>query len=320
MDNMSFLIYSKNIMIKSKTKFLLKVVLPLLILIVLSATVVHRFFPGIEDESRSLYPVTQPAEMQRNENFSINRSDNETIEEQKPFSPAISHNLDSGSTLINFALHGTANSGTKHAMAVIENKKNRKQKLYKIGDRIENGIITDILQRVVIVLVKGKNETLHISRGFQSTDDPEIIKMINRMEIDHALKNIDHLMAQLSIKPHILENGNSGLLIENLEPGSMFDKLGFLKGDIIKEINGAEIKRPEMLAAIYNGMKTYPFKALSLDLLGPKIDKVILGIDNQAGGIAKETMKVYRKGKSGDNIPLKLIRNGLVETIVFKVK
>ncbi len=320
LDIKRFLVYSKTIMLKSKTKLMLIVVLPLLILIFIIATIAHRFFPGEEDEYQPRYPVTQSAEMQHDKKLSHVRPDKKATQKQKPYLRAISHHLKTRPILINFSLNGTANVGTKDAMAVIENKIKNNQKLYKIGDTIENGIIKSILKRKVVVLINGNNEILHMTRGVSSMVESEKIKQISRLEVEQAFKNKKGLLARLSIEPHTTGNGKKGLLVDRVEPDSIFDQIGFQKGDLIREINGAEINRPEMLTAIYNGMKIYPFKNLSFDLLGPSIDKVILGINPQAGGIIKEAIKVYQKGQSGENIPLKLIRNGMDENIVFKIK
>ena len=115
------------------------------------------------------------------------------------------------------------------------------------------------------------------------------------------------------------ENGIGGLKINEIAPGSVFDKMGFTKGDIIVGINEANIQRPRMLAAIYSGIKLLPEEMLSLDGLGSTAGSIVLKLNGRAGGVAHEVSKVYKKMESGEEIPVRFTRNGNSQTTTFRV-
>jgi type II secretory pathway component PulC len=89
-----------------------------------------------------------------------------------------------------------------------------------------------------------------------------------------------------------LEMSAGGLQLMNLEPGSVFEKMGFKSGDVIEEINGNPIGDPFNAVAIYNLMKG----VLPGDLLqesGLDLWSFLNGTDNQKSVILMKLQNLF---------------------------
>ena len=237
-----------------------------------------------------------------------------------PEKPVMSTNKKPNQALMKLSLRGTVNAGMKNSMAVIENKEERKQKLYIVGNVIAGGVLSKILKEKVFIRIDGSDYVLTMDSASSPEEEDGSAVIISRQDLEKALENVKSFMSQVRIKPHVFDDGTGGLLAQNIRQGSLFDKLGFKNGDIIQDINGAVIKSPHKLAAIYEGLKVVPFNILSFDSIGSKTKDILLGTDNQAGGIVNEVSKVYHKIESGEKIPVRFTRDGNKKAINFKFK
>jgi type II secretory pathway component PulC len=65
---------------------------------------------------------------------------------------------------------------------------------------------------------------------------------IDPREIDFVDANAEAILASMKLRPFAVEGGEfNGLMIDDLTPGSFGAERGFLKGDVVKEVNGAKI-------------------------------------------------------------------------------
>lgn len=65
--------------------------------------------------------------------------------------------------------------------------------------------------------------------------------VIDQREVQNALNNIDRLYTEIRAVPNFAGGKVSGLKILSVKQGSLFDKLGLQRGDILKRINGLEL-------------------------------------------------------------------------------
>jgi len=237
-----------------------------------------------------------------------------------PEEPVMSTNIKPNQALMKLSLRGTVNAGMENAMAVIENTEKQKQKLYRIGNAIAGGVLSKILKEKAFIRIGGSDYVLTMDSTSSSEEEDGSAVMVSRQDLKRALEDVKSFMSQVRIKPHIFDDGTGGLVAQDIRQGSLFDKLGFKNGDIIQDINGAVIKSPHKLAAIHEGLKVVPFNILSFDSIGSKAEDILLGIDNQAGGIVSEVSKVYQKVKSGEEIPVRLTRDGTKKAISLKFR
>ena len=181
-------------------------------------------------------------------------------------------------TALNIALMGTIAGDQKFASAIIEDKGKRKQALYKVGDNIQEAVIEKILRGKVILRVGGREEILimeepHSSGKNQSLQESGITRptetarrrpagvltrtiSVRRSDMQEALADIDNLLTQASVRPHLTNGVADGLAVTGIRAGSIFRKMGLRNGDIVQGVNDKKIASPDDLISLYNDLKS----------------------------------------------------------------
>jgi general secretion pathway protein C len=175
-------------------------------------------------------------------------------------------------TKLQLKLWGTVTGDPSKAYAVVEETKNRKQNLYRVGDAIQNAIVKMILREKIVLTVGGKDEFLEMedkktgkrtlasprtpfSAPRRIAARPQNIKL-KRKQIEDAMKDINSLMSQAKIQPH-LENGSpDGLILTGIKPRSIFRRLGLRNGDIITGVDGEQIQTVDSAMRFYENLRT----------------------------------------------------------------
>lgn len=182
-------------------------------------------------------------------------------------------------TSLKIALLGTVAGDQANAVAVIEDRKKRKQDLYKVGDSVQDALIKKILRGKVVLEVGGKDEILTMEETTASsspstpgtsrprstpanvqtgsrTRSLERTISLRRNDIDESLQDINALLSQARILPHF-ENGEAdGLAVTGIKAGSIFMKMGLRNGDIVHGVNGDTITTPDDILSMYNDMQS----------------------------------------------------------------
>jgi general secretion pathway protein C len=175
-------------------------------------------------------------------------------------------------------LLGTVAGDQANAVAVIEDKKKRKQDLYKVGDSVQDALIKKILRGKVVLEVGGKDEILAMEETTASSSSStpgtsrsrstpanipgsrtrslERTISLRRNDIDESLQDINALLSQARILPHF-ENGEAdGLAVTGIKAGSIFMKMGLRNGDIVNGVNDSAITSPEDIMSMYSDMQS----------------------------------------------------------------
>ncbi|MBU1170453.1 MAG: PDZ domain-containing protein [Proteobacteria bacterium] len=176
-------------------------------------------------------------------------------------------------TELQLTLWGTIAGGDTFAWAIIEEKKTREQALYKVGDTIQDGVLTHVLRNKVVLNVNGKDQILEVDDdGRQSTgprrspgpmrdfadqggDGPANKITVEREMIDESLKDLNNLMKDVRIRPHFKDGEADGLIISGIRGDSVFKKLGLRNGDIILGVDGSKIESVDDAMKLYGGLK-----------------------------------------------------------------
>ncbi len=87
---------------------------------------------------------------------------------------------------------------------------------------------------------------------------------IDQQEVNNALSNIDKLYTEIRAVPSFQGGKMSGMKILSVKRGSVFDKLGLRRGDVLQKINGMELDVRKGFQ-IFNQLKDS--KAITLDLI-----------------------------------------------------
>ncbi|MBA2880687.1 general secretion pathway protein C [Desulfosalsimonas propionicica] len=176
-------------------------------------------------------------------------------------------------TRLNLRLWGTITGTDEKAYAVIEEKSGSKQALYQEGDTIDQARIRMILRKRVVLTVNGKDEILEMedladqaSRlpDGQVQPAPEAADIsvseepisISGQQMDEAMQDVSTLMRQVRIRPYFEDGRPGGLMLSGIRSESVFSEMGLESGDIIKSINGRQIRSVEDAMTFYENMQS----------------------------------------------------------------
>ncbi|MCF8037201.1 MAG: PDZ domain-containing protein [Desulfobacteraceae bacterium] len=178
-------------------------------------------------------------------------------------------------TELNLRLWGTITGTNGKSYAVIEHKSKREQKLYQKGDTIDQARIKMILRKKVVLSVNGKDEILELEelvdqsgrvsdRASSDDRDTGISRRsqggpvnIDREQISAAMQDVNNLMRQVRVRPYFDEDGSpAGIMLSGIRSNSIFEDMGLESGDIIKAINGRQIRSVEDAMQFYQNLKS----------------------------------------------------------------
>ena len=90
-------------------------------------------------------------------------------------------------------------------------------------------------------------------------------KTIDRRELSQTLSDIPQLLLQAQAVPSFIDGRFNGLQLEAVRFTGFFHKIGLQSGDILKRINGVELRDPGMLISMLQQMKEE--NTIKLDLI-----------------------------------------------------
>ncbi|KPK24376.1 MAG: hypothetical protein AMK69_16210 [Nitrospira bacterium SG8_3] len=169
-------------------------------------------------------------------------------------------------TSLKIALLGTVAGSEQNAVAVIEEKKLRKQGLYRVGDSVQGAVVKMILRGKVVLRVGDKDEILTMEedassktgngRGRSDASGEQTSIRVRRSDVESSLQNINTLLSQVRIRPHFKNGEADGLSISRIRPNSIFTKLGLRNGDVVQAIDGTPIASPDDILSMYDKLKS----------------------------------------------------------------
>ncbi len=169
-------------------------------------------------------------------------------------------------TSLKISLLGTVTGSEENACAVIEETGRKTQGLYRVGDSVQNAVVKKILWGKVVLRVGDRDEILSMdeaetkkgggARSSSQTAHKGDTITVARSDIQDSLKNINKLLTQARIRPHLKDGKSDGFVLSYIKPNSFFTKLGLKRGDIIKRINGKQINTPEDAFSFYQALES----------------------------------------------------------------
>lgn len=166
-------------------------------------------------------------------------------------------------------LRGTVAGGPKYGFAIVEEKGTKKQRLVKAGDLIAGAKVIRIKRNAIDLLVNNQERTLNMVETKEgpivapprapvppaSPAAPAGTTVISRNEVDAGLQDMGSLLRQAQIRPYFEGGVPNGFLISNIRPGSLYQKMGAVDGDIIQEVNGRPIRTADDVMGLLNTIK-----------------------------------------------------------------
>lgn len=179
-------------------------------------------------------------------------------------------------TDLKLKLWGTVAGEGRRVYAVIEDTKTREQDLYHVGDSIQNATLKMILRQKVVLNVNGQDEILgmeEVGSATRSGPSPRVARQntqpprlpvssyprrltLKSDQIESALENLDQLMEQARIRPHIEDGQPAGISITGIKPNTVFRKMRLRNGDIITGVNGAPVESVEDAMRVFGDLSS----------------------------------------------------------------
>jgi general secretion pathway protein C len=164
-------------------------------------------------------------------------------------------------------LKGTVAGGPKYGFAVVEEKGTRKQRLVKVGDLVAGAKVIRIKRSAIDLLINDQERTLKMvetKEGPIGAPPPGVpvlpgvpaaqrgATVVSRSEVDAGLQDMGSLLRQAQIRPYFEGGVPDGFLISNIRPGSLYQKMGVIDGDIIQEVNSRKIRTADDVMGLLN--------------------------------------------------------------------
>ena len=161
-------------------------------------------------------------------------------------------------TRLQLTLLGTVTDDADWAYAVIEDRKTRRQQLYRAGDPIQNAVVRMILADRVVLSVDGGNEILEmekatsggggslaarpaVSRQHPSPGGAPRPRTLPRALIERAAGDPDGLMDGAAMAPGMDGDTVIGIQLKTIQPSSILRRMGLQNGDIVTAVNDSAV-------------------------------------------------------------------------------
>ncbi len=169
-----------------------------------------------------------------------------------------------------FRLVGTITGPGVYAYAIFQEGGSKKQRIFRLHEKIGEGEIINISRNQVVISTRGKLETWTIAakaekdasptgRPMASAQKEDIVRrlsanhfLVNREDVMASVGNINQFMTQARFRPYFAMGRPAGYIISEIVPGSLFEKIGLRNNDIVKKVNGQMINQPEEVFQAYS--------------------------------------------------------------------
>ena len=92
---------------------------------------------------------------------------------------------------------------------------------------------------------------------------------LSRDNVNKLTQNLPDLLQQARAVPEVGPDGRViGFRVMDIQPGSIYERLGLSKGDLIKGVNGEPVDSPAKAMELYNALKTSSNIKLSIERNG----------------------------------------------------
>jgi general secretion pathway protein C len=176
-----------------------------------------------------------------------------------------------------YTLIGTI-EGEVFAGAVLADTANL-QAFYRLGQKLPDGSQLVKVKRDRVSLKRSDGSTVEI----QIVDDTKIVNvakavpgngvrkigdgkfMVDQREVASSTENLSQVLTQARALPYLEAGKTVGFRISEIVPGSIYDKIGLLNGDVVQRVNSQDVNEPGKFFQLYQGLKDQ--KSISIDLL-----------------------------------------------------
>ena len=180
-------------------------------------------------------------------------------------------------TKLPLKLLGTAAASLEErSRAAIEDTKTKKHMVVAVGDTLKGHkrvrvkaiertrVILDNAGRPEELVLNEKNPAIRSAarsrrksnRNSRRRSADTKPTLNDRLEKLGGEEGIARVLSSARITPEYVEGEMAGMKVDSIKPDSLFEKIGFLNGDIITEVNGIVIDRISATNAIFDELAT----------------------------------------------------------------
>ncbi|MGE5789422.1 MAG: type II secretion system protein N [Syntrophaceae bacterium] len=183
-------------------------------------------------------------------------------------------------TTLQLDLYGTIAGEDGKGYAIIEERDKKRQRLYKVGDRVGGATIVRITRNAVVLRMGDRDQVLKkkeiASAGNSRQARPGVAAQQAPPVTPGAAPSprapsrppaggppgsatdLAGLLTQARVTPNVTAGSpgkTDGVIINEIQPGSLFENVGLVNGDVIQEVNGKTINGVADLVSMYRDLR-----------------------------------------------------------------
>jgi general secretion pathway protein C len=89
--------------------------------------------------------------------------------------------------------------------------------------------------------------------------------MVDQKEVLASTENMNQILTQARAVPYLEQGKTVGFRISEIVPGSIYEKIGLVNGDVIQKVNAQEVDDPAKFFQLYQGLRNE--RNISIDLI-----------------------------------------------------
>ena len=171
--------------------------------------------------------------------------------------------FDSDQKITDFDLKGTVACNSSFGFIFIEERDTHKQKLYRLGDMIGSAKLIKITRNTATLRSEGREITLKVKATLEGPLLPNSpgsatprSMTLSKKTVNENLSDLKSIMSQAVVRPFLNEGVQEGLIISNIAPNSLYEKMGLQNGDIIIDVNNKRMQSSDNLLQTVNLMQS----------------------------------------------------------------
>ena len=183
-------------------------------------------------------------------------------------------------TALQLDLYGTIAGEGGRGYAIIEERDKKRQRLYKVGDRVAGATIVKIMRNAVVLRLGEKDQVLKKKEIASTGSERRALPGMATQQTQPAspgaappprplsrppaagpsgsAADLAGLLTQARVIPNVKAGSSGkpdGVIINEIQPGSLFENAGLVNGDVIHEVNGRNVTGVADLVSMYRDLK-----------------------------------------------------------------
>lgn len=169
-------------------------------------------------------------------------------------------------TKLSLRLVGASLTDGENPFAIIENTQKNEQDVFELNESVFGQATLIGIEAQSVKLQRGGSvEVLLLEAGEGSSvpgEEPAVEASsdgsnfsISEEELNNELANLPRLLSQARAVPYFRNGASIGMRLFAIRKDSLYDKIGLLNGDILKDINGNSLSDPSQALKLFEILK-----------------------------------------------------------------